>query len=480
MSTNKDMDFWIEHDLNVLFKGKHGVGKTARIIEAFERKGVKWKYFSASTIDPWVDFVGIPKESIDPNTGKSVISFVRPPDIENDEVEAIFFDEFNRAPKKVLNAVMELIQFKTINGKPLKNLRMIWAAVNLNDEDNDDAKYHVEQIDPAQLDRFHIHVDVPYALDKPYFSSKYGKNEFEAAKEWWKGLPEKIRDLVSPRRLDYALNVWKSGGNISYVLPKESNPTTLIARLSNGPFEERLEKAINGTMKWSEVFADANFEQWIGQNLDKTNVMSNINHIIDHLNKDTISSIVNKNIGNKSLMTSILGTKTGASICSEILKANTAPRKVIRALNALVNITSGTSTGTSGIAMTKKQVEAAFPLIYKMLDTTQKRDFVATQTIKDMRTILLPNFINARAGGIGAPNTPMSWAGIPGVTDVSLITDAIAKLYIVRIRTHKNPYSGLTANKSGTTKLAREISAYLMTNGLTLAPEVSAMLTALI
>ena len=62
---DKKIDFWIKNNQNVLFLGKHGVGKTAIVKEAFERHNLKYRYFSASTMDPWVDFIGVPKETID-------------------------------------------------------------------------------------------------------------------------------------------------------------------------------------------------------------------------------------------------------------------------------------------------------------------------------------------------------------------------------------------------------------------------------
>ena len=46
-----NFDFWIENNLNVLLRGKHGVGKTAMVVDAFERNNLKYKYFSASTMD---------------------------------------------------------------------------------------------------------------------------------------------------------------------------------------------------------------------------------------------------------------------------------------------------------------------------------------------------------------------------------------------------------------------------------------------
>lgn len=124
----------VENKMNILLKGAHGVGKTAMVKAAFDAAGLKWKYYSAATMDPWVDFIGVPKEKVDEH-GNAYLDLVRPRDLAADDVEAIFFDELNRAPKKVRNAVMELIQFKSINGKKFNNLKIVWAAINPDDED---------------------------------------------------------------------------------------------------------------------------------------------------------------------------------------------------------------------------------------------------------------------------------------------------------------------------------------------------------
>jgi hypothetical protein len=55
------LDFWIENEVNVVFRGRNGVGETTMVIDAFNRKKFKWLYFSAGTMDPWVDFIGVPK-----------------------------------------------------------------------------------------------------------------------------------------------------------------------------------------------------------------------------------------------------------------------------------------------------------------------------------------------------------------------------------------------------------------------------------
>ena len=73
------LDFWVDNRLNVLFEGRHGVGKTAMVKETFTRKGLKWRYYSAATMDPWCDFVGVPRPVKDAS-GQDVLDFVLPRD----------------------------------------------------------------------------------------------------------------------------------------------------------------------------------------------------------------------------------------------------------------------------------------------------------------------------------------------------------------------------------------------------------------
>jgi len=230
-------DFWIENNLNVLLTGKHGVGKTAMVVSAFERNNLKYKYFSASTMDPWVDFIGVPKEKTDEN-GNSYLDLVRPQEFQDDEVEAIFMDEFSRAHKKVRNAVMELIQFKSINGRKFKNLKIVWAAIN--PEDDEDFNYDVDALDPAQEDRFHIQVEVPYQPDIAWFRNNFGEQLANSAVSWWNELPPKVQNSVTPRRLEYALKVYGAKGNLRHVLPGSSNVSKLMRVLSDGPIQDKL------------------------------------------------------------------------------------------------------------------------------------------------------------------------------------------------------------------------------------------------
>ncbi len=234
--TESKLDFWIKNNLNVLFTGKHGVGKTTIILDAFKRNNLKWLYFSGSTLDPWVDFVGVPKEVTDTASGKSYLDLIRPKHFAEDEVEAIFIDEYNRSKEKIRNATMELIQFKSINGKKFKNLKLVWAAINPSDDMDSNSTYDVDKIDPAQKDRFEIQVEIPYKVNLNFFQKKYGEADAKAAVSWWNDLPQEHKDSVSPRRLDYILNLYQLGGDIRDVLPPSTkiNVTKLISELKSG------------------------------------------------------------------------------------------------------------------------------------------------------------------------------------------------------------------------------------------------------
>lgn len=228
--TPENFDFWIENGLNVLFIGRHGVGKTTMIENAFKRHNIRHKYFSASTMDPFLDFIGVPKEMHDEKG--PYLELVKPKEFRDDEVEALFFDEFNRSPKKIRNAVMELIQFKSINGRKFPNLKFVWAAINPEDDEN--ASYDVEPLDPAQKDRFHIQIELPYKPSVTYFEQKFGEDIADSACDWWNNLPDDAKKEVSPRRLDMALEIHKKGGNLRHVISPVANIEKLAYALKHG------------------------------------------------------------------------------------------------------------------------------------------------------------------------------------------------------------------------------------------------------
>lgn len=209
---------YMECGFNVLLEGPHGVGKTQMLTQAVVELGWKVKYFSASTLDPFTDLVGIPvpTERVDVELGtyQDLVN-IRPHEI--DHVEVIFFDELNRAEPKTLNALMEIIQFGRINGEKLKNLKAVVGAMNPPEDD-----YQVNALDPALVDRFMFTIQVDANPDRGYLrealtnhvsavtGSAFGKDRGYAAAdaliEWTKGhkaaKDSKHSEYISPRKIE--------------------------------------------------------------------------------------------------------------------------------------------------------------------------------------------------------------------------------------------------------------------------------------
>lgn len=345
MPSEQELIFWAKEGFNVLFEGKHGVGKTSIVLSVFNKLGLKYKYFSAATIDPWVDLIGIPKETGSENS--KFLDFVRPKDFALDEVEAIFLDEYNRSHKKVRNAVMELIQFKSINGHKFKNLKIVWAAINPPSE----GEYDVENLDPAQKDRFHIHVQTPYEPDLVYFSNKFGENG-KVAVEWWGNLSQSLKNLVSPRRLDYALDVFEKGGDIRYVLDISTNPSKLASMLSSGSVIEQMEKIYkkkDATLGKKFIRIENNYNHCL--DVIKKN-KGLFKFYIPLMDKEKVASLINEN--DESQTNSIL----------DLCKSETAVVDIVKNLIKIDN-------KTSGVLRNKiKKNNELFDLFHSKLDKT--------------------------------------------------------------------------------------------------------------
>lgn len=242
----------IHNGFNVLLTGRHGVGKTAIVRQALEELGLVWKYFSASTIDPWIDLVGIPYK------GESgLMELLRPANLDFENIEVMFLDEYNRAPKKVRNAVMELIQFKSINGKKFPKLKAVIAAIN--PDDDEEMAYDVEKLDPAQIDRFHMTLPVKNAPCPYFFKNKYGSTGSLAC-GWWHNQNAKVRDIISPRRLEAGVMVFLANLDPQHVFDaKMVSIQEFTEALSRRDPVDILEEALSFTdIQKRELFADNN------------------------------------------------------------------------------------------------------------------------------------------------------------------------------------------------------------------------------
>lgn len=195
----KNVDLYVEHRYRVLLIGEHGVGKTYVAQDVAVRHGLKLKYYSCATLDPFTDLVGVPFPRV--VDGVETLEMIRPREI--DQAQFLFFDELNRADEKVQNAVMEIIQFGTINGERLPNLKLVWAAINPAD---DEGTYKVDSLDPALVDRFDVYEHVKPSPSAAYLTSALGDRKVAGALvSWWHGHNKASRgkdSYVSPRRLE--------------------------------------------------------------------------------------------------------------------------------------------------------------------------------------------------------------------------------------------------------------------------------------
>jgi len=238
---------------NVMLVGKHGVGKTSAIQDACKQAGLKLWYKSAPLMDPEIDFGGIPI----PNKEKGVLEFFSVPELF--EAEVIFMDELNRASPRTLNMIFEIVQFKTINGKPLPKLKAIHTGINPPGQ----GQYDVQQLDDALIDRFHAFIDVVPEYPQVPMRKVLGEGPAEAAFESW--YTEHVKNVyVPPRRLVYAAMAFAAGMPLERAF---NDPQVPVARLremlgnlkvsaagiekaeSAGPppiwMEEKFQKALN-------------------------------------------------------------------------------------------------------------------------------------------------------------------------------------------------------------------------------------------
>lgn len=193
-------DTYIKNNMNVMLIGLHGTGKTETVRQIAADMGYKVKSYSCATLDPFTDLVGVPIP-VEVN-GRQVLKMIRP--VEIDEAEIVFFDELNRARPEVQDAVLEIINNRTINGEPLPNLKCCWAAINPPNGD-----YNVDELDPALMDRFDAYIEFTPRPSVAYMSQTVPKEVAQALKSWWDDHNKEKRDTyISPRRLHKIGLVW--------------------------------------------------------------------------------------------------------------------------------------------------------------------------------------------------------------------------------------------------------------------------------
>lgn len=206
------LEKYMDGRFNVLLTGESGTGKTMMTLAAADKLGLSVKYYSSATLDPYADLVGIPV----PDQENKTTEFLRPRAI--DAADVVFFDELNRARPEVRNAVLEIIQFRTINGEPLPNLKFAVAAINPENDHN----YDTDRLDTAISDRFDVFMETTLQADYAYFKKKFGTDFAKAGitifREYQESYQKNQKNmrpgqrtlgLFSPRRLEKLMDVYQ-------------------------------------------------------------------------------------------------------------------------------------------------------------------------------------------------------------------------------------------------------------------------------
>ena len=115
---------------NILIFGPSGIGKTEMALQAAKNIGYEAIYVNLSTLES-PDLVGIPKE-VNGVTTHAPVEFL-PLRNSNKKPVVLIVDELDKAADELQNPMLELFQFRSINGKPL-NIQAIIATGNRPDE----------------------------------------------------------------------------------------------------------------------------------------------------------------------------------------------------------------------------------------------------------------------------------------------------------------------------------------------------------
>lgn len=238
---------YIERGQNVMLMGKHGVGKTAAVNLACQELGLKVWYASAPLLDPDIDFGGIPV----PNKKTGTLDFFAKPELF--EAEVLFLDELNRASPRTLNMLFEVVQFKSVHGRVLPKLKAVITGIN----PPGSGAYDVQQLDDALLDRFHAFIEVKPEFPEFVLARFMSERQVKIVGEWY---GEYLTDTyVSPRRLEYAMQMFVSGMPLEHAF---TDPKVPVGRLREmlGAEELKAAQVERVAEPWEKVWLEPKFQ----------------------------------------------------------------------------------------------------------------------------------------------------------------------------------------------------------------------------
>ena len=396
--------------LNIMLWSEPGAGKTASVEAALIRNGLKWISFSGALTDPWIELSGIPMKQIrtsrtkkqrrlvrNPITGKLVmvprkndsqekhdqffLDFIRPNWVRQG-IQVIFIDEFNRAPKKTLNAIMQLVNKHQVDSDTkIPSLISIIAACNF--EEEDDESNYVNILDRAMIDRFHIHRMLPYCLNKEFMIERYGELVAKGATQWWNNLSEKNRDLCSPRNMQYALDLflWENVP-LDYVIHYDLRPVIneLAVLISRGTPEDELRDLLKKPFKTQEKYMATGTKFAAAKSILSLG-NPEFNPLIKAVAGDDLGALVNESEGVKEYVCKNMDFFEKRLIGSTIIN-DPKIKQIIEKNNAIAKFLSDTKNG----ATKQANLEETGSVEYRR-SRLEKIAFISNEKNSDKKTV---------------------------------------------------------------------------------------------
>ena len=164
---NKFVDVVAQSRHPVMIRGRHGVGKSELVYQYAARKGLPVVERRVSQMTEG-DLVGLPV--IDDNR-----TAWNPPDWFKDACErpvVLFLDEVDRGTQEVRQGTFQLTDSRALNGHKLHPDTVVFAAVNGGIHA---AQYQVNDMDPAELDRWTVFDVEPTVEDWLTYARNDGK-----------------------------------------------------------------------------------------------------------------------------------------------------------------------------------------------------------------------------------------------------------------------------------------------------------------
>jgi hypothetical protein len=125
--------FTVQSQGNIFLFGRRGVGKTHLAFQAAKENNFKLNYLNLATLER-SDVIGFPLLHDQGDVVKYKAPYYLPPLKENQKPDTvILFDEADKAPPEVTAPLLEILQFRTVNGNPINAAACILTG-NLSNE----------------------------------------------------------------------------------------------------------------------------------------------------------------------------------------------------------------------------------------------------------------------------------------------------------------------------------------------------------